>query len=393
MPAYDRSSRAVVPLVEEEPPAHAAPGARRRGDPRSTGHGVHVVVPAGIDDPARVSGGNRYDRKVCDGLRDAGWTVAEIAVPGSWPRPDAASLGALGRALDVLPAGALVLVDGLIASAARALLVPRSNRLRLVVLVHMIFGGDAVAARDERAVLAAARAVVTTSAWTRRQLLDRYSLPPARVHVARPGTEAAPASPRPTDGGRLLCVGALAPHKGQDLLLEALAGTARLRWRCTLVGPLDRDPLFVSSLRRRAASAGITDRLRLPGPRTGAALQHEFRSADVLVVPSRTETYGMAVTEALAAGLPVIASGVGGLPEALGRTVYGVPGLLVPPEDSSALAVALARWLTDADLRRRLRRAALRRRETLPGWQATGLRIRAVLSAVHAELDRPPGPC
>ncbi|HEX2073120.1 MAG TPA: glycosyltransferase family 4 protein [Geodermatophilus sp.] len=368
MAEHDRSDRTVHPALD----------------------GVHAVVPAGIDDPARVSGGNRYDRKVCDGLRNAGWTVAEIAAPGSWPRPDAAALGALARSLDALPVGALVLVDGLIASAARTVLVPRSGRLRLVVLVHMAFGGDAVAERDEAAVLAAAQAVVTTSAWTRRHLLDRYPLSPARVHVARPGTETAPASPRTTDGERLLCVGALVPHKGQDVLLEALARTAGLPWRCTLVGPLDRDPLFVASLERRAADAGIADRLRIPGPRTGAALQLEYRSADVLVVPSRMETYGMAITEALAAGLPVIATGVGGVPEAVGRTADGVPGLLVPPDDSHALAAALARWLTDADVRCRLRRAALRRRETLPDWRTTGHRIRAVLSAVRAELDRPP---
>jgi glycosyltransferase involved in cell wall biosynthesis len=354
---------------------------------------VHVVVPAGIDDPARVSGGNRYDREVCDGLRDAGWTVAEIAAPGAWPQPDAAALRALARSLDVLPAGALVLVDGLIASAAATVLVPRSDRLRLVVLVHMVFGGSgedgAVAECDELAVLAAARAVVTTSAWTRRHLLDRYPLPPARVHVARPGTRPAPTSPRATDGQRLLCVGALAPHKGQDLLVAALARIAGLPWRCTLVGPLDRDPLFVASLEGQAAAAGIADRLRLSGPRTGAALQLEYRTADVLVVPSRTETYGMVVAEALAAGLPVIATAVGGVPEAVGRTEHGVPALLVPAGDRGALAAALTRWLTDAGLRGRLRRAALRRRETLPDWPTTTSRIGSVLSAVRAEPDGP----
>jgi glycosyltransferase involved in cell wall biosynthesis len=349
---------------------------------------VSVVVPAGIDDPHRVSGGNRYDREVCSGLRGAGWTVTEIAAPGSWPRPDAAALDALARSLDALPDGALLLVDGLIASAARRVLVPRSARLRLVVLVHMVFGGDAVAESDEQAVLAAARAVVTTSAWTRRRLLGRYRVPPALVHVGLPGTQPAPAGPATDSGGRLLCVGALAPHKGQDLLLEALAGTAGLSWRCALVGPLDRDPRFVTSLERRATAAGIGDRLRIPGPRTGVALQREYSRADVLVLPSRTETYGMVVTEALAAGVPVIATAVGGVPEALGRTASGVPGLLVPAEDPRALAAALVRWLTDARLRHRLRAAALRRRQTLPDWRETSDRIAGVLAAVRGEPGR-----
>ena len=106
----------------------------------------------------------------------------------------------------------------------------------------------------------------------------------------------------------------------------------------------------------------------MSGTRTGAALRLEYADADLLVVPSRAETYGMVVAEALAAGVPVVATSVGGIPEALGRTPAGVPGLLVPPDDSAALAAALARWLTDAGLRRRLRGAALSRREGLPDW-------------------------
>ena len=352
-----------------------------------SGIDIDVVVPAGIDDPARVSGGNRYDRELCDDLRDAGWSVTEIAVEGPWPQADALALTSLARSLDALPDGALVLVDGLIASAARAVLVPRSQRLRLVVLVHMVFGGDAVPERDEAAVLAAARAVVTTSAWTRRRLLERYPLSAARVHVARPGTEPAPVSPRTPGGGRLVCVGPLSPLKGQDLLLEALGGLAGLSWRCTLAGPLDRDPRFVASLTRRATATGIADHVRMPGTRTRAALRLEYEDADLLVVPSRTETYGMVVTEALAAGVPVVATAVGGIPEAVGRTACGVPGLLVPPDDSAALAAALARWLIDAGLRCRLQGAALRRRETLSDWRTTGDCIRRVLAAVKAEPD------
>jgi glycosyltransferase involved in cell wall biosynthesis len=156
-----------------------------------------------------------------------------------------------------------------------------------------------------------------------------------------------------------------------------------------LVGPLDRAPGFVTSLARRAAATGIADRVRMPGTRTGAALRREYEDADLLVVPSRAETYGMVVTEALAAGVPVLATAVGGVPEAVGRTASGVPGLLVPPDDSAALVAALARWLTDAGLRCRLRGAALHRREALPDWRWTGECISRVLSAVRAEPDPP----
>ena len=115
--------------------------------------------------------------------------------------------------------------------------------------------------------------------------------------------------------------------------------------------------------------------MRFTGPRTGADLAAAYAAADVLVLASRGETYGMVVTEALARGLPVIATAVGGLPEALGRGPGGdLPGLLVPPDDPAALAAALRRWLGEPDLRQRLRQSAAERRDDpdrLVGHRAT----------------------
>ena len=101
---------------------------------------VHVIVPEGIDDPARPTGGNTYDRRVCRGLAAVGWSVREHAVPGDWPRPGPAGHAALARAVRRIPDAAVVLVDGLIASAAPEALVGQARRLRQVVLVHMPLG-------------------------------------------------------------------------------------------------------------------------------------------------------------------------------------------------------------------------------------------------------------
>lgn len=351
---------------------------------------VHVVVPGGIDDPTRPSGGNRYDRRVLDELTALGWDVRELVVPGPWPRPDRAALSRLARAVASVADGGLVLLDGLIASSAAAVLVPESGRLRQVVLVHMPLGGVDVAADAECAVLRHVRAVVTTSAWTRDRLLSRYRLPPQQVHVARPGADRGEQAPGTPGGGRLLCVGAVVAHKGHDLLLEALCGLGSPAWRWTVVGPLDRDPPFVERLRRQAAHSGLADRICWAGAQAGEALRRQYQRADVLVLPSRLESYGMVVTEALGVGLPVIAAAVGGVREAFGQTTDGVPGLLVPPEDAGALREALGTWLCDAGLRERLRRAAHERRRTLEGWEATAHRMSAVLVAAGGEPGQVP---
>jgi glycosyltransferase involved in cell wall biosynthesis len=343
---------------------------------------VHVVVPEGIDDPARPSGGNAYDRHVCRGLAALGWTVHEHAVP----RP-----AALARALRSIPDGAVVLLDGLIASAAPEALVPEARRLRQVVLVHMPLGhrppgADAAAVRArEREVLAAAAAVVTTSGWARRRLEELYGLPADRVHVAEPGVDAACLAPGTAAGDALLCVGAVTPDKGHDVLVDALATAADLSWRCACVGSLDRDRAFADGVRRRARDRGLGDRMRFPGPRTGPELDRSYAAADLLVLASYAETYGMVVTEALARGVPVLAAEVGGVTEALGHGRDGTrPGLLVPPGDPAALGAALRAWLGDAGLRGRLRRAARERRATLRGWPATT----SVLAGVVTEAAR-----
>ena len=349
---------------------------------------VHAVLPDGVDDPARPSGGNVYDRRVCSGLAALGWSVHEHVVAGFWDRPNATAFADLAGLLQAIPDGAVVLLDGLIASTAPDVLVPQAHRLRLVVLVHMPLGDrprESDARTREGAVLSTAAAVVTTSLWARDRLLELYALPPDRVHVAHPGVDAAEPASGTTAGDALLCVAAVTVDKGHDLLLDALIAISDLAWSCVCVGRLDRDPAFVDALRRRARDDGLGDRMQFPGTRTGAELDRSYAAADVMVLASRAETYGIVYIEALARGLPVIAADVGGVSEAMGRRAEAMrPGLLVPPDDAAALGEALRAWLVDAQLRTRLRQAALERRKSLPDWSSTT----SVLAAVLAGASR-----
>jgi glycosyltransferase involved in cell wall biosynthesis len=344
---------------------------------------VHFVLPNDIDDPATPSGGNVYDRRVSDGLVAGGWTVTEHPVYGDWPHPDAAARRALATELTGLPDGALVVLDGLIASTVPEVLRPHAGRLRLVVLVHMPLGTD-----DEGGALARAAAVITTSDWSRRRLLERHPLIHSNaVHIAPPGVDGAPLVPGSAGGTHLLCVGAVIPGKGHDRLMAALATVRDLDWDCVCVGSLSRDPAFVHRVRSQARADGLDDRVVLAGPRTGAELDARYAAADLLVLASRGETYGMVATEALARGIPVLATAVGGLTEAIGRAPDGsVPALAVPPEQ---FAPSLRRWLTDAALRNELRRSAVLRRSTLTAWTETTRIIGEVLVGTTTKVGMP----
>lgn len=328
---------------------------------------VHFVVTA--DD--RPSGGNVYDRQATAGLAALGFDVRAIPLAGTWPQPDDHARDRLAEVLAAVPDGGAVLLDGIVACGVPEIIGAHADRLRTAVLVHLPLADETglspgTAARldtAERATLRAADLVIATSPRAAQRLAGHHGL--RRVRTATPGTEPAALAPG-TDGvSRLLCVASLTPRKGHDVLIEALAD---LPLACDFVGPA-RDPDRVRRMIEHHEG------IRWRGPLDGAELAGAYASADLLVQPSLAETYGMAVTEALARGIPVIASAV---PDALGDG-----GLLVPPGDTAALADALHRWSADPDFRYRLRESALRRRDQLPTWESTARQLAAALTSLE----------
>jgi glycosyltransferase involved in cell wall biosynthesis len=351
-------------------------------DRRLAAH-LAFVAPPGAVSGAEPTGGNIYDRRMVEGLRAAGLQVTFTAAAGSWPRPSREDRAGLARVLDQISDDAPVVLDGLIACSAPDVLAGHAERLRLVVLVHMPLGDDvglpaqvaAELADRERRTLRMARAVVATSNATADRLRRSHGLD---VQVVEPGVDPAPGARPSTRGDRLLCVASVAPVKGQDVLVDALAALTDLPWHCRCVGA-ERHADFAASVRRRIADLGLTDRIVLAGAQTDDQLEASYAESDLLVLPSRAESYGMVVVEALARGIPVVASAVGGLLEAVGTTSIGPPGILVPPDDPPALAVAVRTWLTSRAERNRLRGAAHERRTALEPWSAAARRFATVL--------------
>ena len=341
------------------------------------------VVPGPID---TRTGGSIYDRRIAEGLRARGWSIEVRELDASFPRPSAEALAHAAAVLAALPPRTVTVVDGLALGAMPDLIEREASRLAVVALVHLPLASDVGLDRDtaarfersERRALAAASLVVVTGTAT-LPLLASSSLPSARVVLVEPGTDRAPVTRGSTAPPlRLLSVGTLNPGKGHEDLLAAFARVASRDWRLTCAGSLTRYPATVERVKTLIRELGLDEHVSLVGELDEAALEACYAATDVFVLATLRETYGMAVAEALAHGLPVVATTTGAIPDLVGDEA----GLLVAPGDRQALASALARVVGDRELRERLAQGARRVRESLPSWEQAAAKMAAVLDSV-----------
>ena len=342
---------------------------------------VHFAIPGDLASP---TGGYGYDRAVMAQLPGQGWHVVHVPLPAGYPFPDAAARATTSAALAALPDGALVMVDGLAFGAMAAEAAAQAARLRLVALVHHPLADEtgtsaadaAALTRSETAALGHAHAVICTSQTTADRLVTGFGVPPDRITVAVPGTaRVARVVPRADGPVRLLSVGSISVRKGHDVLIAALAALADLDWRLRIVGYLANAALG-RALAAQIAAAGLTGRITLAGP--VADVGAEYRSADLFVLATRHEGYGMAFAEALAHGLPVVATAAG--PVAV--LVPAQAGALVPVDDVPALRAALHDLITRPEARAHASDAAWQAGQALPDWPDTTARIAQVLTRI-----------
>lgn len=324
---------------------------------------LRLLVPRDVETP---TGGNTYDLALAAALRAVGDEVALVRCEPSGLRD------AVRRPWD-----GPTMVDGLLACPQPDVI----RSARVAILVHMPLALEtglapetaAAIDRREREALRAAAVVVATSQWSAGHLVRHHEL--AGVAVAPPGADPAPVGTG-SDPPLLVHVAALLPHKDQLGVVAALSGLTDLPWQARLAGSVDRDPGYAAAVRSAVDAASLHDRIEIAGE---LARHTAWAGADLALLPSLVETFGLVVTEALARGIPVIVS-EGGPSESLGCTPTGDrPGVVVPVGDHHALRRELRRWLTDEEHRRHLRAAALVRRETLEGWDNTADRVRRAL--------------
>jgi glycosyltransferase involved in cell wall biosynthesis len=325
-------------------------------------------------DLATPTGGYAYDRRMMTELGDLGWRIDLLDLGEGFPWPDEATRATAQSRLLAMPAGRCIVVDGLALGVLPETASQLAGRNPLLALVHhplalewglSVKQADALRA-SERAALAAVQGVVVTSAATAQLVASDYGVPAERITVARPGSDPALMSQGSQDGVvRLLSVGAIVPRKGFDVLIAALATLTDLSWRLTIAGDRTRDRNAAARLDADIARHALGDRIAAPGAVSPQRLAALYAEADVFVLASHFEGYGMAYAEAVAHGMPVIGTSAGAIPD----TVPPDAGLLVDPGDSFALARALRRVIGDADLRQRLASAARAAAPQLPTWR------------------------
>jgi glycosyltransferase involved in cell wall biosynthesis len=346
---------------------------------------VTFAVPGSLDQP---TGGYQYDRQVISGLRQRGCEVDVIDLGDGFPRPAPETVQAALPRLRRVPAGQPIVVDGLALGVLPEVAAALRSSHRVIALVHHPLALEsglapaeiAALRHSERAALAAVGRVVVTSPATRRILIADYGVPAQIITVALPGTRSAAGvavARRPAIINQtihLLAVGAVVPRKGHDVLIEALDQLADLNWQLVIAGDCKRDRATAMELAATIMRKRLGPRVCLAGAVSEPQLAALYREADVFVLASRFEGYGMAYAEAIAHGLPVIGTQVG----AVADTVPAGAGILVPPDDVAALAAGLRAMIADAELRRRCSEAAYK--APLPGWETTAQVFLDVLS-------------
>ena len=329
-----------------------------------------------------ATGGYAYDRRVLALLPKHGVDVRHLQLPGSFPSPTSADLAETTRALAAVDPGTPVMVDGLAYGALPAAsIAPVTSPI--IALVHhpLCLEAGLPEARQrelralETAALGRAQRVVVTSPITGRTLATDFGVPADRITVAEPGTDPAPRATGTGEPLQLLAVGSIVPRKAYDILVRALAVSADKPWLLTIAGPSDRNPDALAALHTAIRDTGLGDRITLIGAVSTAELDRLYATADLFLMPSLYEGYGMVLAEAMARGLPIVCT-TGG---AAAETVPADAGIKVPPGDEKALSDAILRVLNDAGLRRRMGEASWSAGQKLPRWDDTARIIAGVI--------------
>ncbi len=343
------------------------------------------------------SGGSRYNALARAALEAAGHHVIRLGLAGDWPQPQAQQVHELATRLRALRGEhpeATVIVDGLIGGCVPEIFTGDVAPLADVLLLHLPLaaepGAPAGVHDAEGRAVRSARAVIATSRWAAADLRSRHGR--SGVVVAEPGVERQDVVAQdvvaqgafeqgvPGVGGarvpRFVVVGSLTPRKNHALLGQALRPLLHHSWELVVAGP-GADTAFGARMLAQLHAA-LPGRVLAPGAMPPEQIASLLRTADLLLLPSHAETYGMVVTEAAVHGVPSLVSAGTGAEEAQDGA-----GLALPATSPKSWTDAVERWLCRPALREALRSSAQSRGARVPTWQTSAETISSLAASLR----------
>ena len=344
---------------------------------RSSVQELIFVYPGDLTSP---TGGYAYDRRIIEGLERRGWQIQLISLGEGYPFINQTQSDYARSKLLSLTKGVPMVIDGLALGALPDLVPEISSRHPLIALIHhplaFEYGLSDLEIKhlkqSETQALKNVAGVIANSPATARDLNQHYGINPERVHVVLPGTDPIrlqePRLQRSADDCspiNLLSVGSIIPRKGFHDLIPALGSLIDLPWKLSIAGDISRNVKAYERLIMDIKYFHLEDRINVLGIVSNEELENLYAKADIFVLPSLFEGYGMVYAEAMAHGLPIIATSGGAIPD----TVPEEAGLLVTPGDVSELTEALKILILDRSYRARLSIGALQTALIQPTWE------------------------
>jgi glycosyltransferase involved in cell wall biosynthesis len=348
---------------------------------------IYFAIPGDIN---ALTGGYAYDRRLLTELHSLGYKLKHLPLSSQFPVPDHQTLSDTAQQFAQLPDGALVIADGLAFGLMETIAEQHQDRLNIIALCHhplMLEAGltDAQAQQlliSEQRALNAAKAVIVTSAMTGKILTEQFRISAGKIVIAEPGTDRQTFAPCAGNPPLLLTLATITRRKAHNVMIDALATIQHLPWIARFVGGSHFDLHWAELMQQKVIAAGLQKRITFVG--NVADTKSEYAAADVFVLPSLFEGYGMAFAEALSFGLPIIAARAGAVPDVVPDTA----GILVEPNNSLALADALQQLLSTENLRRQLQAGAQSAAQALPSWADTASKVAALIDkTIHAHIN------
>lgn len=345
---------------------------------------ILFIIPGDINLP---TGGYRYDREIINAWKSSGVDVELISIEGSYPFPSKGEKTGALESIKSFPKADIAVVDGLLGGVAPRFLQKLSETMPVVALIHhplclengLSQTSTAVLEETERQGLAFTSCVITTSPTTSRTVEKLFNLNPAQIHTVLPGVARGTRSTGSENSCiNLLCVGSVIERKGHKDLLLSLSKLMHLDWQLECIGSTQFDKPLYSELSAFVEREALTERVHFRGDVDEGVLEAAYSKADVFVLPSLFEGYGMAYAEAIVRGIPVIGTTAGAIPE----TVPAPCGILVEPSNVSALSSALESLIVDETLRIKYREGSIKEEPNFPTWQGSAIQFAKILEDI-----------